>query len=163
MAAFMNRLGTTLTPEILFQQAVSGAITLPGEPPAPAERRCFTADTLAAPYPRQVLISGALAGLADSNDVSWRAFALFSTDGGASWASFPGNVALRAGSGPGGWSTATVTERADLAPNLTYRFSIGVRRDNVDAGTIGNFVDSRCQLAATIFNRNGSSPPFDAQ
>ncbi|HVF64609.1 MAG TPA: hypothetical protein VNE58_11505 [Casimicrobiaceae bacterium] len=165
MAAFMKRLGTALTPEILYRQAVSGAITLPGEPPDPAQLRCVTIDSEVVAYPRQVLVSGALAGLADLNDVSWRAFVLVSTDAGATWATLNGvnTVPLRAGSGPGGWSTASVIEKADLAPNLAYRFSIGVRRDNVDAGTIGNFIDSRCHLAATIYNRNGTSSPLDAQ
>lgn len=165
MAAFMNRLGTALTPEILYNQvAPTGGITLPGEAPQPPQMNCFTADSTVATYPRQVLVSAALSGLADSNDVSWRAFALMSTDAGATWTQLNANtVALRAGSGPGGWSTASVNERADLAPNLAYRFVIGTRRDNVDAGTIGNFIAIRCHIAATIYNRNGISSPFDAQ
>jgi hypothetical protein len=117
---------------------------------------CFTADSTVAAYPRQVLVSAALSGLADSNDVSWRALALMSTDAGATWTNLNGgsSIALRAGSGPGEWSTAFVNVRADLAPNLAYRFVIGTRRDNVDAGTIGNFIAIRCNIAATIYNRN---------
>lgn len=166
MAAFMKRLGTALTPEILYNQvAPTGPFPLPGEAPQAPRMHCFTADSTVAAYPRQVLVSAAFSGLADSNDVSWRAFALVSTDAGATWAQLnPGvTVALRAGSGPGGWSTASVLERADLAPNLAYRFVIGMRRDNIDAGTIGDFTDGRCHIAATIYNRNGTSSPFDAQ
>jgi hypothetical protein len=33
-------------------------------------------------------------------------------------------------------------------------------RDNVLTGTTGNFVDTRCQLTATVFNRNGALSPF---
>ena len=166
MALFMRRLGNSLTPEILYNQvAPAGGITLPGEPPQPAQMNCFTADSTVATYPRQVLVTAALSGLADSNDVSWRAFALMSTDAGATWTTLNGNntVALRAGSGPGAWSTASVNERADLAPNVAYRFVIGTRRDNVDAGTTGNFVAVRCHIAATIYNRNGTSSPLDTQ
>lgn len=165
MAAFMQRLGKALTPEILYNQvAPAGGITLPGEPPQPPQMNCFTADSTVAAYPRQVLVSAALSGLADSNDVSWRAFALVSTDAGATWTTLNGNtVPLRASSGPGAWSTVSVNERADLAPNVAYRFVIGTRRDNVDAGTIGNFTAIRCHIAATIYNRNGTSSPLDTQ
>jgi len=166
MALFMNRLGRALTPEILYNQvANANPITLPGEPPQPPQMNCFTADSTIATYPRQVLVSAALSGLADSNDVAWRAFALMSSDGGATWTLLNGasTVALRAGSGPGAWSTASVNERANLAPNLAYRFVIGTRRDDLGAATIGNFVAFRCHIAATIYNRNGTSSPFDPQ
>jgi len=56
-----------------------------------------------------------------------------------------------------------VNERANLAPNLAYRFVIGTRRDDLGAATIGNFVAFRCHIAATIYNRNGTSSPFDPQ
>lgn len=159
MAAFMNRLGKALSPEVLFREVATGAIVIPTNPPV--EVRCDTADSAAATYPRTAIVTGTLTGLADANAVAWRGFVVYSTDGGATWNGTAGGVGLRASSGPGQWSGVDPNGVVDLTPGLAYRFAIGVRRDDQLAGTTGNFADYRCLMTATIVNRNGTSTPFD--
>jgi hypothetical protein len=166
MAAFMNRLGKALTPEVVRRQASFAAAVLPGPAPAPAALRCITTPPLAAAsYPRQAVVNASLSGLADVNTAAFRAFLLFSIDGGTNYTLFDSTLSLatRATAAPNAWANVALTEHLDLAPNATYVFAIGVRRDDVGPVTTGNFVESRCQLTATIFNRNGSGPPFDTE
>ena len=159
MAAFMNRLGTALTPEVLSAQGGTGAVVLPGQPPTPALHLCQTGDTTeqVAPvqYERQANVTASMSGLGDGNGASWNAFVHVSTDGGLTWSDLnPGtSVGMRATSAPGAWASNSATERMDLLPGLTYRFAIGVRRDGVVAST-GNLTDGRCQIVATVSNRN---------
>jgi hypothetical protein len=47
-----------------------------------------------------------------------------------------------------------------LDPNVPFKFAIAVRRDNVLTGTTGNFAATRCQLTATLFNANPTTPPY---
>jgi hypothetical protein len=165
MAAFMNRLGKALTPEVLQRQVTFGANAIPGPAPASPLIRCISADTAAATYPRQVVVNGSLTGLADGNTAGFNVFLLVSTDSGATYAQFDplNSVGQRATAAPNSWAGAAVTEQLDLALNTTYLFALGVRRDAIGPATIGEFAAGRCQLTATIFNRNPTSAPFDEQ
>jgi hypothetical protein len=164
MAAFMNRLGTALTPQVLSAQAVTGAIVLPAAAMAPALHLCETGDTTeqVAPvqYERQASVTASISGLGDASGASWNAFVHVSTDGGMTWSDLnPGSsVGIRTSSAPGAWASNSATERMDLAPGVTYRFAIGVRRDGVVPST-GNLTDGRCQIVATVSNRNPAPPP----
>ena len=165
MAAFMNRLGKALTPEVLQKQVFFGANTIPGAPPTPPLIVCVTPDTALAAYPRQAVVNGSLTGLADGNTAGFNVFLLVSTNSGVSYTSLDTvlpSVGQRATAAPLSWAGAAMTEKMDLAINTTYLFAIGVRRDTVQQTTTGDFTAGRCQLTATIFNRNGTSPPFDA-
>lgn len=163
MAAFMNRLGTALTPQVLSAQSVTGAVVLPGQAPTPALHLCQTGDTTeqVAPvqYERQAYVTASMSGLGDGNGASWNAFVHVSTDGGVTWSDLnPGtSVGMRTSSAPGAWASNSATERMDLQPGTTYRFSIGVRRDSVAPST-GNLTDGRCQIVATVSNRNPAPP-----
>ena len=159
MAAFMNRLGKALSPEILTFEGVPGALALPTSPPFP--KRCGTTSSTVAVYPRTATIHATLTGLADANAVAWRARAVFSTDGGTTWQSTSAPVDIRASSAGNQWSGVSAVASIDVAPNLAYRFAIEVGRDSLLPGTTGNFVDSRCIVTATVDNRNGTSTPFD--
>ena len=165
MAAFMNRLGRALTPEVLHRQATFGVESIPGLAPAPPLVRCVTPGTAAALYPRQVVVTGSLTGLADGNAAGFNVFLFVSTDGGASYSNLDAvnSIGQRATAAPNSWAGAAMTEQLDLAPNTTYQFAIGVRRDGVGPMTTGNFAAGRCQVTASIFNRNGTSSPFDPQ
>ena len=162
MAAFMNRLGKALTPEILYAQADTGPITLL---PSAFTPFCTTGDSVVqvAPvqWPRQANVTGMLSGLSDGTDAGWNLFPLVSTDGGTTWNNLNGatSVGMRATAKANLWAVASVNERMDLLPCVTYRFTLGIRRDNATA-TAGNLSQGRCQLAAAINNRNPSSPPF---
>jgi len=159
MAAFMNRLGKALSPEVLAAQASPGALTLPSS--APLATRCVTGDSTVATYPRSATVYATLTGLADGNAVGWRARAVYSTDGGTTWQATPGAVAGRASSAAGQWSGATAIAMLDVAPNVAYRFAIQLARDELGPATTGQFVQSHCNVTATVDNRNGSSSPFD--
>ena len=159
MAAFMNRLGKALSPEVLFRETGTGAITIPTSPTL--EVRCDTPDTAATAYPRTAVVTGTLNGLSDANAVAWRGFVVYSTDGGATWSGTTGGIGLRASSGPTQWSGTDPNGVINLTPGLAYRFAIGLSRDDQIAGTTGNFTDYRCLMTATIMNRNGTSTPFD--
>lgn len=162
MAAFMNRLGRALTPEVLHRQVSFGAVVVPGEAPDPLLLRCGTDDTPASVYPRQAVVNATLTGLSDGNEVQFRTFLVVSTDSGTTFQllDLVNSVAPRATAGTNDWGGAAMTEYVALQPNTVYRFAIGVRRDNVAAGSTGNFATGRCQLTATIFNRNGTLSPF---
>lgn len=163
MAAFMNRLGQALTPEILRKHGTRATTSVPTSPPFIAPE-CETPDSTITDYPRQVLINASMTGLADASAVAWRAILVYSTDGGLLWQQIEENLApintLRASGAPGAWSGIALTYALDLAANESYRFGIGLQRDDVVTGTIGNFAAVRCQVTATIFNRNGAVAPF---
>lgn len=159
MAAFMNRLGTALTAQKQLVQGTMGALAVASNPPIP--HFCTTTDFPPATYPRTALVNAIISGLADGNDVAWRGFLEYSTDGGASWQATPTQTGARAYAAAGQWSNTAPVTAFPMAPGLTYRFSAGLRRDNVIAGTTGNFTQSNCQLNAIIVNRNGATSPFD--
>jgi hypothetical protein len=165
MAAFMNRLGKAITPEILYAQADTGPIALPGQAPTAPELRCNTVDSAVqvfpAQYPRQVTVSGMLSGLADGADAGMNVFPQVSSDGGVTWANLNGNasIGIRTTAKANLWSVASFTETMDIPLGATVRFALGVRRDGVTT-TAGNLAQGRCQLAAIISNRNPTSPPF---
>lgn len=159
MAAFMNRLGTALSPEVLTFEGTPGAIVLPTS--APFATRCGTAASTIVAYPRSATVYATLTGLSDANAVAWKARAVYSTNGGATWQTAPSPVSIRASSAGNQWSGASAVASIDVTPGLAYRFAIEVARDDLLTGTTGNFVQSRCIVTATVDNRNGTSTPFD--
>lgn len=159
MAAFMNRLGKALSPEVLTFEGNPGALALPLG--APYAQRCGTADSTVVAYPRTATIFATLTGLSDANAVAWRARAVYSTDGGTVWQTAPTPVWIRASSAGNQWSGASAVASIDVAPGLAYRFAIEVARDDLLSGTTGNFTQARCIVTATVDNRNGTSTPFD--
>jgi hypothetical protein len=165
MAAFLNRAGRALTPEILLRQVTFGAVTVPGQPPEFASIHCVTTDTAAATYPRQALVNGSLTALADASAAGLNIFLFVSTNGGMSYTQLDPMVSVgqRTTAAANSWGGAALTESMDLAPNTTYRFALGFRRDIVGPLTMGNVAAGRCQLTASIFNRNGTSSPFDVE
>lgn len=163
MALFMNRLGKALSPEILYKYGHPGAFTVESAPPFGVH--CITPDstvtvgTVAVPlnHPTTAVITTTLSGLAD-NSIAWASVVMYSSDGGVTWSQVPTSNAHRASSAAAGlWSDVTNVAVMDLPPGLAYRFGVIAARD--DAST-GNFSDSRCQVEATIYNQNGSAPPY---
>jgi hypothetical protein len=167
MAAFMNRLGKALSPEILKRNSGATTPTTLPDDPDPSLVVCQTGDASTATYPRVALLNATFTGLAElTEEVAYRAFWLYSTDGGASFTSIlEGNPPApinspRASSDANSWSGVALSYALDVDPNLPIRFAVGIRRDNVLTGTNGNFAQWRCQLTAAIMNRNGTSPPY---
>jgi hypothetical protein len=160
MAAFMNRLGNDLTAAVTYVQSSSGAIVLPGPPPAVAERRCFAPVAEATNYPRRAVVTASLSALADANAAALRAALVVSYDG-VNWDNFaPGtSTGIRTTSQANQWSSGKLVESLDLAPGVAPVFAINIRRDDATA-TTGNMADSRCQIDVTVHNRNGTSSPY---
>jgi hypothetical protein len=166
MAVFMNRLGKALSPQILKRHGALGATNIPGESPDPALLVCVT-DATTATYPRAVLLNASFTGLADAGAVAYRVFWLYSDDNGTTWQAIqegnpPASInSPRASSAANQWSGVSLTYAGDyLEPNVLFKFAIGIRRDNVLTGTTGNFAGTRCQLTATLFNANPTTPPY---
>ena len=70
-----------------------------------------------------------------------------------------GSAAMRATLAPNAWGSVTVNEVMTLDAGNTYRFAIAIRRDNF-TGVAGTLARYRCQLSATIMNRNGTTSPL---
>jgi len=158
MAAFMNRLGTALTPLKFLVQETPGAIAVPIDPPIP--RPCISAEIPAAPYPRTAIVSGVFSGLADGTAVSFRVALSYSVDGGTTWRVTPTQSATRSYAGPTQWANGAPVTSFPMSPGIPYRFALSIRRDNLVAST-GNFTQSSCQLLTTVVNSNGVVSPFD--
>lgn len=150
MAAFMQRLGTALTPVVVDIATTSAALDLDATPVV-----CQSADQLIADYPRRALVDASLAGTGPSGvDIGVRG--VYSTNGGATWQ--PLNAVRPATFvPPSQWSQASDVGVLDLDVGTTVRF--GVEASRVGAGS-GDLSDSRCFLRTSLGSRDGSSSPF---
>jgi hypothetical protein len=152
IAAFMNRLGTAMTPVYLYQGQGIGAVATFTVP----LNICATSALPAAPYPRQVHHTVTLS-VQTLGGLVYTVTPVFSTDGGTTW-QLPANagIAQRGGSYAPWWASATAVVPYDLAPNQSYVFGL-----RTQAVTGDGWLDSRCQVAALVTNRNGTSSPLD--
>lgn len=151
MAAFMNRLGTALTPTTLYQDGAPGAITIT----TAGTEHCVTTVYPVAGFPRAATLNGSFAVTAPAA-VTFRAVTVYSTNGGATWTPTGTNFS-RSTSGAAAWSASGSIGAVNLAVGQTYLFAVRVVNES---GSV-LLSDSRCQLQALIGNRNGASPPFD--
>jgi hypothetical protein len=158
MAVFMNRLGKALTPELLYREEIPGVIAIPAAAAAPA-RICQSAVSTATAYPRSATIHAAISGLSNAASVSWRGGIAVSVNAGP-WTLVP-NSEFRASSGANAWSFTAPDSTVAVNANTTLQVALTVGRDDVIAGTTGDFANSRCQVVVEIENQNGSSSPFD--
>lgn len=151
MAAFMNRLGTALTPTALYQDGTPGAITISST----GSEHCVTTAFPVAGYPRTATVNGSFAATAPGA-VTFRAVTVYSTNGGATWTPTGTNFA-RSTSGAAEWSNSSSVGAVNMTVGQTYLFAVRVLNES---GTV-QLGNSHCQLQALIGNRNGTSPPFD--
>jgi hypothetical protein len=150
MAAFMNRLGTALTPLVVTVVADSGALTLDQMPVV-----CQSAAQDITNFPRRAMLDATFSGTAAA-DVDIAMSVVWSADGGVTW--LPLSTAQSVTFVPGTrWSAASDLGALDLAVGTTAQFGIQVSRNG--AGST-NLSDSRCQLRATIGTRDGTSSPY---
>ena len=151
MAAFMNRLGTALTPALLPVDTAPGAIDVDANAVV-----CPTDAYVVTGFPRRAYVDVAFSGHATA-DVGLAADIVMSVDGGASWAnvnSVPNRGFVRANR----WGAFGDIAFVDLAVGQSVRWGVRTTR----AGFPGNtqLSDSRCQLRVLVFNRNGTASPF---
>jgi hypothetical protein len=177
MAAFMNRLGTALTPTFLRRKQDGtqlGALNYSG-----VQTLCETGAPPAVPatpfdvvgYPRSAIVTGLLNVFTPNGPFDLEAKLVYSTNNGASWLPSPAGDGFAYGSlyqsVPG---TGTLFAPPfdislrpyaffDLEVGQNYRFAIqGLRK----AGT-GDTATSYCELHVQIVNRNGATSPRDVE
>ena len=151
MAAFMNRLGTALTPALLRVDAAPGAIDLDANPVV-----CQTADFAATGFPRRAYADLTFAGIAPA-DIDIGADLVASTNAGATW--IPLNAVGSRGFIPAnGWGNMSNLAHVDMDVGQTMRIGVQMGR-GAGSGT-ADLTDSRCELRALVFSRNGTVSPF---
>ena len=151
MAAFLNRVGTAMTPVQLRADDTPGALALDAAPIV-----CQSAALATATFPRRAVLDGALHATATA-DVSLATELVVTTDGGANWVavtSQPSSGSITAG----WWSGIPSLAHVDLAHGQQVRFGIRASRGAFPGST--NLTASQCQLRVLVFSRDGASPPF---
>lgn len=151
MAAFMNRLGTALTPVQLRVDTSPGAIDLDANAVF-----CQTTPQAIAGFPRRAYVDLSLGANATA-DVGFAADVVASTNGGAAFNTLNA-VANRGSVAANQWATVADLGFVDLAVGDNVVFGVRMSRGGI-AGT-ADLADSRCQLRVLLFSRDGTSSPF---
>lgn len=150
MAAFMNRLGTALTPVVLQIDANPGALDLDLSPVV-----CQTATQTIADFPRRALVDATFSGVAGTG-VNMAVRVVWSADGGGTWQNLTPAQSITFVPASQ-WSAASDLGSLDLAVGGTARFGVQVTRNS--AGST-DLTGSRCLLRASIGSRDGTSSPY---
>ena len=151
MAAFMNRLGTALTPTQLPVDASPGAIDLDANAVV-----CQTQPFAVTGFPRRAYVDMSFSGQAAA-DVGLAADIVMSDDGGATWVNVntvPNRGFVRANQ----WGAFADVGSVDLAVGESVRWGMRMTRAGL-AGTT-DLSNSRCQLRVLVFSRTGTGSPF---
>jgi len=151
MAAFMNRLGTALTPVQLASEASPGAVDLDVPPVV-----CQTTSLDVVNFPRTAYADVSFSGAA-SAPTTFAAELVFSLDAGATWNNLNANP-VRTSAPTSGYGNATDIGSRDLAVGESVRFGVRISRGGVAGGT--DITDSRCQLRVLVYSRTGATSPF---
>lgn len=164
MAAFLNRLGTALTPIEITPVSVAAAPRVLTTPIIICQTVDFTVPTPSAPpftippFPRRAYVYGAAHLSVPTAGVDVVASVQFSTNGGASWTPIATSAqfaSLYTGGSPGNHVTLSPFGWQDLDVNQTMRFGVAIGRF---AGT--GDVTAGCNLSVSIGNRNAASSPL---
>lgn len=159
MAAFMNRLGTALTPAFLRKRDITlGALNYVGQ-----QNLCATDALTISDYPRTAIVRGLVNLYTPDGGMDVKAWVVYSTDGGTSWinpASGDGlaYAALYTGQTPPNDVSLHPMNVIDLNVGSTYRFALAATR-TTGTGAVAN---TYCENLVQLVNRNGTSTPFDA-
>jgi len=151
MAAFMNRLGTALTPTQLVAESSPGAVDL-DIPPVVCQTTAFDVTN----FPRTAYADVSFSGSATAA-TTFAADLVFSLDAGATWNNLNTNPNRSSAPASGYGNAADVASR-DLTVGESVRFGVRVSRGGVAGGT--DLQDSRCQLRVLVYSRTGSTSPF---
>jgi hypothetical protein len=153
MAAFLNRLGTTLTPVVLFKEDPLAATNLDLEPVV-----CQTGEYAVANYPRSANAKGSLLVRADGS-FSAALWLVYSSDGGTTWLPMHttsyGMYAL--GSANDFAQSDTFTGLVPLSVGTSYRFGLKAMRHSGG----GQIQDGACHLAVELRSRDGATSPLE--
>jgi hypothetical protein len=149
MAAFMNRLGTALTPHEIKVQAAPGGLDLDTNVVT-----CQSAPFVVTAFPRTAYLDLAFAGHAPAA-VDLAADLVVSLDNGGSWTlltALPSRGSVPANA----WGNMSNLATVDLDVGDEARFGVRVQRVS---GT-ENLSDSRCTLRVLVISRDGAAAPF---
>ena len=151
MAAFMNRLGTALTPVQLRVDAAPGAVDLDLGTVV-----CQTTDFAVEGFPRRAFVDLSFSASAVA-DVTLAVDVVQSTDGGANWANL--NTVVNRGSVVASqWGALSDVGYADVEVGQTVRWGVRMTRGGAPGAT--DLSDSRCQLRVLVHSRDGATPPY---
>jgi hypothetical protein len=151
MAAFMNRLGTALTPVTLKIEAQPGAIALGNGTVV-----CETGDHPIGKFPKRAYLDGVVMARSTAK-ADFGADPVVSFDGGATWIDVSSEPS-RATAAANLWANLRVVGGIDLWTQETVRF--GLRMTHGATAGQGGLADSRCVLRALIRNRTVVNAPF---
>lgn len=149
MAAFMNRLGTALTPEEILVETLTGAIDIDL-----FNVVCQSPNFAVTAFPRRAYLDLTFAAQATAA-LDLAADLVISTDGGALWTQIT-TLASRGSVPANGWGNIANLGSIDLTVGDSVRF--GVRLSRVSGSA--DLADSRCNLRVLVISRDGTSSPF---
>ena len=150
MAAFADRLGAALAPDVVTAEQTPGAID-----PVTFIVVCTTSTYPTGTQPRRIVADGVLRAFS-SADASI-AIRLVASENGGVWY---GNALNGHGFTPAGrWSNHRALAHFDLPANRSVRFGLQVSRGFLPPGPA--LSDSSCNLRIRIDNRNELLPAFD--
>ena len=151
MAAFLNRLGTALTPLQVTAEQQPGPLVLNANPVA-----CVTPLVAGEAFPRQAYVDATFNATAGA-DIAFAADLVVSSDGGASWSAL--NATANRGSTVANlWGTIADIGHAPIEAGEAVTFGLRVSRGG-DAGT-ADLSDSRCKLRVLVYSRDGVASPY---
>jgi hypothetical protein len=150
MAAFLNRLGTALTPVAVTFEDAPGALDLDLAPVV-----CQTGDYGVADFPRRVDLDANVSGTALAA-VSVAATLVKSIDAGTTWTPVSAAEGRGLMGSGGGWGSVSQVASVELDVGQSVRF--GLRLARVSAAAV-DLSDSRCQVKRVISSRDGTTPP----
>ncbi len=153
MAAFMNRLGTALTPVQLRVDTAPGGIDLDANAVV-----CKTAAFVvtAGTFPRRAYVDLSFNGNAPA-DVGLAADLVMTIDNEATWTNL--NTVVNRGSvAANQWGGLSDIGYADLDVGQTVKWGVRMTRGGIAGAT--DLADSRCQLRALVYSRDGTASPF---
>jgi hypothetical protein len=151
MAAFMNRLGTALTPKHYRVDTSPGAVDLDTSPVV-----CQTTDIPMPDYPRRAFVDLYFGGTAPA-DVDFAVDLAMSTDLGLTWTNLNANT-NRGSVLANKWSGVSDIGYADLDAGKTVRFGARTTRGGIAGGV--DLTNSHCQMRVLVHSRTGTASPY---
>lgn len=150
MAAFMNRLGTALTPvPVVASSLATETLDIDASPVV-----CVTSGFPVTGFPRRAYVDASVAATAAGN-LDFGVSIVASTNGGTSWS--PLNESMRSAVLTARWGHASAIAYTDLDVGQTVTF--GVRLSRADSG-VTDVIDARCSVRATVASRDGATSPY---
>lgn len=152
MAAFLNRLGTALTPLRLESFDTPGATDLGASPIV-----CETEEFPVAGFPRHAVFDATFAATAPS-DVDIAIVPMIKDGNTGTWFALDNPAIVATHLMANRWSSASAIGATELVVGPAVRFGLAIQR--VPGAGTADLSDSRCQIRVLIFSRDGTASPF---